>query len=302
MPINELERHPFLNYHQLPQPSTVVAYKGLVVGSFPIYAITDTVPVGAGEVQQRFRANQARMKFFYSSSKSDFWQYCSAAFGEAVNPAVAQPGDVAANGVGSARQRCIDFLNRHKLLMTDVIYQTNRLNEGSEDSSLWQTAEMPAAITNQLQLNHTLPALLNQYPTIRNLYFTATGQAGRSPFGWFNEIFAPHITASNLIAFDGRPWSAVLTIQGRLYNAFFLPTPKPRGIHFTDTSRVFQFVNYLQDQTPGFYNQIHTLPKANRTTVQKRLLTAYRLEFLVESYRQAMVRNNLHFNGVVPNP
>ena len=301
MPINELERHPFLNYHQLPQPSTI-AYTGLVVGSFPIYAITDTVSVGQGETQQRFDSVQARMKFFYGSEDSDFWQYCSAAFGEAVNPAVAQPGDVANNGVGIARQRCIDFLDRHKLLMTDVIYQTNRVDERSEDKYLWQKAGVPEVIKTQLQLNHTLPALLDQYPTIRNLYFTATGQTGKCPFGWFKKIFVRHVTITNPVTFGDRSWSVVLTIQGRMYNAFFLPTPKARGVHFGDQRRAHQFVNYLQHQAPAFYEQIGPLLEADREPTQEAALTAYRLEFLAESYRQAMVSNNLHFDGVVPNP
>jgi hypothetical protein len=300
MPLDVLERHPFLNYHESPE-ARHVAYQGLVVGSFPVFAVTDSVDLQGNIFNRRFWSAQARMKFFYSSGKSDFWEYCSKAFGEDGNPALAQSGDVSANGVGTAQQRCIDFLIRHKLLMTDAVYQTNREGQGGEDNDLWKTAGAPEALIPHLQLNHNLPALLTQYPTIRNLYFTATGQTGKCPFGWFRTIFERQLTATDLLFFDGRLWSSVCTIGGRVYNAFFLPTPKPRGIHFTDDQRMLQFVNYLQHQHPLFYNQISSVPKARRTRPQKQTLSNHRYSFLVESYRQAMVHNNRQFDGTLPN-
>lgn len=300
MPLDVIERHPFLDYHESPA-ARQVAYKGLIIGSFPVFAVTDSVDIQGNIFDRRFRPAQARMKFFYSSEKSDFWEYCSKAFGESVNPALTQPGDVSANGIGTTRQRCIDFLIHHELLMTDVVYQTNRTGEGSEDDDLWITAGAPEALVPHLQLNHNLPALLTQHPTIRNLYFTSTGQTGKCPFGWFKMIFGHHLTANQPVSYDGRLWSSVCNIDGRSYNAFFLPTPKPRGIHFTDDRRLLQFVNYLQHQHPGFYNQISLIPKVQRTHHQKQTLSSHRYNFLIECYRQALVHNNRQFDGTLPN-
>ena len=80
-----------------------------------------------------------------------------------------------------------------------------------------------------------------------------------------------------------------------------LPTPKPRGIHFTDNQQNPAFINYLQSIDLGFYNQIANLPQANRNEMQENQLTQYRKLFLIENYRQAFVYENLEFNGNLNN-
>jgi len=116
MPINELERHPFLNYLET-EIERNRSYKGLIIGSYPIYSCTDTIHNNPERVVQRFIEDKVTMRFFYCSRRSKFWEYCSSAHGEE-NPIRL------INDFNENRVRTIDFLNRNNLLITDVIYQT----------------------------------------------------------------------------------------------------------------------------------------------------------------------------------
>jgi hypothetical protein len=285
MPINELERHPFLNYLETEIERTR-SYKGLIIGSFPIYSCTDTIHNIPERVVQRFIEDKVTMRFFYCSRRSKFWEYCSSAHGEE-NPIRL------INDFNENRVRTIDFLNRNNLLITDVIYQTNRKQFGDEDSNLWKTKGADQWIIDNLLLNYNIPNILAQHPSIINLYFTAQGVTGNTPFGWFNRIFGNNIAINPSIS------GLSLNINGRNYRAFLLPTPKPRGIHFSDNQRSALFVNYLQSIDAEFHNEISNIPEDNRTTEQKERLKNLRHDFIVERYRQAFIENNLLFNGAV---
>lgn len=297
MPINELERHPFIDYLDN-EIEPKKKYSGLIIGSFPVYSCTDTLDENLQIIEQRFIPDDVTMKFFYCSKKSNFWNYCSSAFGEQ-NPTTPLPNDDQENIHHLARQRAIDFLNRNNLLMTDVISQTNRNEFGDEDSNLWIENGAPQFVINNLSKNHQLTNIINRYPSIENLFFTATGTNGKSPFGWFRDIFGNNLTIGQQRLIDGRTWGLICNINGRQLRAFLLPTPKARGIHFTDNRRTLMFVNYLQSIVPDFYNEIENIPQNQWTQHQKDTLKALRHNFLVEAYRQALVQNNLDFNGAI---
>lgn len=301
MPINELERHPFLNY--LDEDNQIIRhdYTGLIIGSFPVYSCTDTLDNLLQIEEQRFDPENVTMRFFYCSNRSKFWKYISEAH-EEPNPVLPLPEDNVANRHALARQRTVTFLQENRLLITDVLKQTNRNEYGDEDSNLWITNNVDNFILNNLALNESIIQLLQEHQTIENLYFTATGLIGKSPFGWFKQIFNNEIIIHQQNIIDNRRWSLTCTINDRHYNVFMLPTPKPRGIHFTDNQRTQMFVNYLQDQANNFYNEIVNIPKAQRIRQQEDMLETHRNAFLIECYRQAFGSQNLNFNGQVANP
>lgn len=298
MPIDELESHPFLDYDMDNGIDPTMLYEGLIIGSFPVYSCTHTLGNNLQVIQERFEPNDVSMRFFYCSRRSKFWHYCSSAFGE-VDPTIALPGDNPNDIHDLAKQRTIDFLNRNSLLITDVIRQTNRLGTGDEDSNLWITQGANEFITRNLQRNQRVIELIEENIAIENLYFTATGLNRKSPFGWFREIYGDNLILEDQRIIDGRPWGLICNINGRRFKAFLLPTPKPRGIHFTDNQRTLMFVNFLLSRDIDFYNEIRVVPKNLRTRLQKQTLETYRFQFLVECYRQALIENNLDFNGTV---
>lgn len=296
MPINELEQHPFLDYLQQDNIEIRNDYKGLIIGSFPVFSLTNSLDNNLNIVAERFDLEAAKMRFFYGSNLSHFWEYISSAIGEQ-NPTVALPNDNIANHHLTARQRTISFLQRNKLYITDSLFQTNRIDNDNEDSDLWITNNVNNFIHNNLSLNTNIIEILEEHKTIQNLYFTATGLIGKTPFGWFRQIFGNNITIQNENIIGGRRWSFNCLINGRKYNIFMLPTPKSRGIHFTDNRRTQMFVNYLQSHMNDFYNEIEDLPMINHTQLQKQTLSVTRINFLIECYRQAFVFKNLNFDG-----
>lgn len=296
MPINELERHPFCNYLQEDNLEILSDYKGLIIGSFPVFSITNSLDHNLDVAIERFVQQDVHMRFFYGSKKSNFWKYVSAALGKA-NPTTQEPYDDINNLHLIAKQRAISLLQENKLIITDSIFQTNRNFENDEDSNLWITDNVDEFILENLSLNTDIINLIDEHPTIKYLYFTATGLNGKSPFGWFRQIFRNNITIQNENNIDGRIWSFQCNIDQRQFNAFMLPTPKPRGIHFTDNSRTQMFVNYLQSQLNDFYFEIANLPQAERTILQSQTLKTARNSFIIECYRQAFVEYNLEFNG-----
>jgi len=294
MPLNELERHPFLKYMDtdIDQSSS---YKGLIIGSFPVYSCTDTVDKNFEVIEQRFIADDVTMRFFYCSKKSKFWEYCSSAFGE-VNPTKKLNNETIKESIINARQRTIDFLNRNNLLITDVIFQTNRKEYGDEDSNLLQLNGADNWIVKNLSLNHEISKILDNHPSITNLYFTARGLTGNSPFALFKTILG-----NRLVIKESYTSGYKISINCKEYNAFLLPTPKPRGIHFTDNQRNSFFESYMQNMDLKFFDSISKIKKSERTNDQTDRIKNLRHNFLVESYKQAFIFKNLSFKGFARN-
>ena len=282
MPINQLERHPYLNYKEELNLNLNTEYTGLVIGSFPIYACSNLVDANLEVFNMNNMVNDIRFRFFYGSNNSQFWDYLFKSFGDNREITI---------------ENCINLLENKKLIITDSLFQINRVNFSSSDEDLMIHENVEENILNNLELNHSIKDILKNNSSIKSLFFTSTGIVPKSPYGWFKTIFENNVFEENIIEIGTRRWSCNLIINEKRYNVFMLPTPKPRGIHFTDNQQNPAFINYLQSIDLGFYNQIANLPQANRNEMQENQLTQYRKLFLIENYRQAFVYENLEFNG-----
>lgn len=289
MPQNELEIHPYL--HCIKDDKFESTYfENIIIGTFPIYSITDTINE-KGEIISRFEEQTANMRFFYGSKKNSFWKLFSQALEE--NNPTNFPSKDRCN-------KAIELLVKNKFLITDVVYKTNRKNENSEDSDLWVTTEDKFVNENR-SLNYNIIELLNKNPNIKNLYFTATGLNGNSPFGWFREIFGNTLQYKITLQVENRLISATITINNRTFNAFFLPSPAgsgTRGLHF-NKQKTQIFVNYIKSVAPEFYDVIDMLKEEERNQIQKDKLTQFRKEFLLESWSQVLVNKNSYFDGTI---
>lgn len=287
MPINQLERHPFLNYRDGLNTEKIKTYKGLVLGSFPIYNLTYKLDEKFEVIENNKNKNDIRLNFFYGSKKSNLWDYIFNAF-ENINPIT--------------KENAIDLLEDNNLIMSDVIYQTNRKNENAPDSDLMiNNSEIKKQILNELKLNNSIVEIINKNKGLQNIFFTATGMKGKTPFGWFKDIFGKKLIIDKINYFCGKPWSLTIKIDNRNFNVFLLPTPKPRGIHFTDNSKHQGFCNYLKSVDELFYNQILNVLERNRSKQQNNKISYYREKFLIETYKQALLYNNLYFDGSLKN-
>jgi G:T/U-mismatch repair DNA glycosylase len=292
MPVNELEIHPYLediNY----QAFKANHFENLIIGTFPVYGITDTLTL-EGEIQAHaFNENDAYMRFFYGSKKNSFWRLVTHGLGEQINP-VDLP-------LEERKEAAIDLLTKHRFLITDVLHKTNREEENAEDNYLWAGTNNDFVLNNR-SLNYQIEQLLEDNQNINYLYFTATVLNRKSPFGWFRAIFQNQLEYNIIQQVADRPISAEIQINKRKYIAFFLPSPASngtRGLHFTDNSRTEIFVNYMESEDIDFYNEINNLPKANRTQEQVRTLTNLRKTYLIQHYTEVLQNKNDHFNGVV---
>jgi hypothetical protein len=92
------------------------------------------------------------------------------------------------NHRNARKQQTIDFLHENKLLISDVILQTNRNGTESGDSDLRKTVNVEQYIIEQFQLNEGLIDFIMNFPSLTNLYFTAKPNGTNSPFSLFQEI------------------------------------------------------------------------------------------------------------------
>jgi len=297
MPTNELEQHPYLNYHtQFLNQATPDYYKGIIIGSFPIYAVADTINQNQEIVEERFNPD-GTMRFFYGSSSSDLWKYVGLSLVNAdprknENDQFFQPE--------TAVENCKQLLFQKELLISDSLCRTNRKQFSADDSALMVQSEVD--YVNELKsVNYSLKDLLQENKGVKNIYFTSTSLGMKSPYGWFRQIFHNQIKVNNFFQIGARNWSAIAEIDFgngdvRNFNLFFLPTPKPRGIRWNET-RTMMFEQYLQTEQPDFYLEIDPVAAALLNQNQKNQLSNLRVDFLVECYRQAIVFGNLTFDG-----
>jgi hypothetical protein len=292
MPVNELEIHPYLdtiNYKAKDENY----FENLIIGSFPIYAITNRV-LENNQIQEiDLNENNADMRFFYGSNKNNFWSWFANAFNadnplEQANPELRKPD-------------AVELLVANKFLITDVLYKTNRKNTSALDSDLWVKSQNNFVVQNR-SLNYSLRSLLNTNKAIKNLYFTATSLDGKTPFGWFKKIFGDDLVFQNINVIHNNTVSATLTVNNREYNAFFLITPGggwARRIPFTGVNNDGMFSNYLMDIDEGFYHDIEHVYKDDRTDAQKDTLKQYRKNYIKLYYTQLLNAKNMLFDGHV---
>ncbi|MCB0447452.1 MAG: hypothetical protein KDD03_08065 [Gelidibacter sp.] len=292
MPVNELEIHPYLdtiNYKAKDENY----FENLIIGSFPIYAITNRV-LENNQIQEiDLNENNADMRFFYGSNKNNFWSWFANAFNadnplEQANPELRKPD-------------AVELLVANKFLITDVLYKTNRKNTSALDSDLWVKSQNNFVVQNR-SLNYSLRSLLNTNKAIKNLYFTATSLDGKTPFGWFKKIFGDDLVFQNINVIHNNTVSATLTVNNREYNAFFLITPGggwARPIKFTGVNNDGMFSNYLMDIDLNFFNEVENIPKENRTIAQEETLKQYRKNYIKLYYTQLLNAKNMLFDGHV---
>ena len=118
MPINIIEQHPFLNYLETENVQRISDYNGMIIGSFPIYSITDSIDNNFDIVAQRFNQINATMRFFYGSRKSSLWKYIAGALNE-VDPTAILQNEQLNQYPNNAKERTIKLLQKHKLIITD---------------------------------------------------------------------------------------------------------------------------------------------------------------------------------------
>lgn len=298
MPIHELEEHPYLNYYQGFGRVPTDYYKGIIIGSFPIYAITNTVGEEFKVIKKRF-TSEASMRFFYGSKKSDLWKYVGLALSgcdpRKVNVSFIEP-EIAVD-------QCKNLLFKHQILISDSLFRINRKGVSAEDADLILPTDLDY-VKEGLSVNTDLFQLINENKQIQNIYFTSTEIRNKGPFYWFKKIFDGHITVSDFFYVADRAWSAKATIKfaqdkSRNFKLFFLPTPKARGIHWAK-QKTLMFGNYMKHYDNVFYKEIDALSKDQRTSVQTRKLTQLRVLMLTTCYQQAIVYGNLHFDGSNP--
>jgi len=298
MPINELEEHPYLNYYKEFGEVPTDYYKGIIIGSFPIYAITNTVNQEFNVIKERF-TNEASMRFFYGSKKSDLWKYVGLSLAGA-DPRKANGSFI---GPNAAVNQCKKLLFEHQILISDSLLRTNRKEESAEDTDLMSPTDLDY-VNNGLSVNTALFQLINENKQIQNIYFTSTEIGNKGPFYWFKKIFDGHITVSNFFYVANRAWSAKATIKfadgkTRNFKLFFLPTPKARGLHWAK-QKTLMFGNYMNYYDSTFFKEIDALSKDEHTLVQTRKLAQLRVLMLTTCYQQAMLYGNLHFDGSNP--
>ena len=210
MPVNILERHPYLNYREGIKKEKR-KYKGLIIGSYPIYACSNILDENLNVVNENNFENQIRMRFFYGSNRSEFWDYLFNVFEDQ-------------NEI--TKENAINLLERNDLIISDALYQTNRINVSSSDSDLMVSIGVNDFINQNLLLNNSIRDIIIENEEIENLYFTATGLIGKCPFGWFRQIFENELGYEQVDNNGFNRWGLNCNINNRHFNVFLLPTPK----------------------------------------------------------------------------
>lgn len=293
MPNDILEQHPYLNDIDYGKYGENY-FEGLIIGTFPVWDITDTIEPNGQINEHPFNHNTAYMRFFYGSKRNVFWELLSNTFAPALNPVN--------NATPQLRKHAsIDLLINKKLLITDVFYKTNRRDKKAEDQHLWIDTENQFVLNNR-SLNNEIANLLYDNKSIKYLYFTATDNNGKCPFGKFREIFNGRHEFEIISEVKGRVWSAVITIDERKYTGFFLPSPAgkgTRGIHYGPKQQLQMFINYITTVSPALWQQIQGINPQNLTINQNKQISLMRKKFLDKCWHEAFLNHNINFNGAI---
>ncbi len=293
MPHNILEQHPYLNDIDCTEFEDGY-FEGLIIGTFPVWDITDTLLPNGQCNQHEFNPATAYMRFFYGSKRNVFWELFSNCFPPNANP-------VNAATVQLRKQAAINLLTETKLLITDVFQRTNRNEEKAEDKNLCIITDNQFVLNNR-SLNDDIDNLLIYNQAIRYLYFTATDIIGKSPFGKFREIFGNRLTFGIITEVNQRVWSVDIKIDKRKYIGFLLPSPAgngTRGIHYGPQHQLQMFTNYLSTALPVFWQQIQSINPVDLTKPQKDQISVLRKEFLNRCWAEAFINHNVNFDGAI---
>lgn len=150
MPINELETHPYLSIQitNFNDKENLSKYRKLIVGTFPIYAITSSHPIEeTGLVKRANWTADAFMQYFYGSWGSHFWEMFSLTFDDIIP---------------NTQEEAIDLVNKYNFLITDVFKETFRKGYSPLDSNLVAPV-----------YNDTIVTLIQNSDNLKIIYFTS---------------------------------------------------------------------------------------------------------------------------------
>jgi hypothetical protein len=194
MPINEPENHPYLNnqINDLADKSKLSKYTKLIVGTFPVYAVTESIPIEEiGLIKRENWQDDAFFKYFYGSRGSHFWDLFSSSFNEAM------PGTT---------EEAIVLLDAKKFLITDVFRLASRNGYSPLDEDL-----------NNVEKNEGLRDILLNGENIDIVYFTS-----KTAKRIFMEIF-------NIVDDDINILDNVKIIENKQYRLIVLISPAGNG-------------------------------------------------------------------------
>lgn len=215
MPVNELETHPYLTY--LGDAPDYSSYKSIIIGSYPIYAITASTPVEPDGVYKRANWNrEAFVQFFYGSRSNVFWQRFSQSLGENLP---AKP----------TKEDLIALLRQHNFLITDAIKSLYRKDYSASDPALQPVALNGAIIEKLLQMGGN------------ELYFTAAHNS--LPFSSFRKILKEAGYRPAFTPIDNSR-NVRFSLKGKTFNVSFLFSTSRQGA--LNQNRIAEYQNYLQ--------------------------------------------------------
>ncbi|MBK9413055.1 MAG: hypothetical protein IPN61_06440 [Bacteroidetes bacterium] len=224
MPLGEHETHPYLNYWR--NLTSIDTFDSLLLGSYPIYCISHSVPIEQTGVMKRQNWNlDALRQWFYGSRANKTENLIQSIFPE---------------GQGSLET----ILTQNNFLVSDVVNSCQRLNYSALDKDLIKI-ELNLGVLDLLQLKN-----------MKHIYFTSL--KGGLPFSLFQKILSEEYTES-VITYTaiGNSGNLLLNIDSREYYLSFLDSPSPTAERFKNSNgwkrhiKVFPnstFPSYLLEQ------------------------------------------------------
>jgi hypothetical protein len=300
MPLNEIENHPYLNYfidnHNGIQNVPWEKYTRMIIGSFPIYKITDTVhPV----IENRSQNNNIDFPFFYGSETNAFWKRYTAVFDE-IDPFLMDGQQLRLHCAKSA-------LEDNNTLLTDVIKKTNRHFQNdplSPSDSALMNLQANNEVQNQFELNNELLDWLVKSENLKSIYFTSQKAIeGKSPGGWFHKLLLNNNIELRIIdEYNNFIQYEMINRERkfkRVVNLFFLPTPSAkRSIALTANNQHLMFVNYLNSLVPELLEILRN-QNFKQDPIQKEQIKTHRENFIQLWWRRYLLDQDVFFNGVI---
>ncbi len=217
MPLGEVENHPYLNY--LGDQPDYQKFTSLIIGSFPIYPLTNSIAEEYGIKLRQDWLNYADLTFFYGSKENNFWKWFLAIY-------VLEKPKVWNHDVA------IKILEKLEIVITDAIKSCQRNLYSASDNDL------KGPFTYYLDILN----VINNFSG-NHIYFTAT-ESGK-PFTSFKSILR---SKNEVFYFEqiGNSRNKSLFLNGKEYKPGFLYSPSPSG-------------NRTKNKNPDFNNyQIRT--------------------------------------------
>lgn len=301
MPLNEIERHPYLKYfindHNGFENVPWEKYTRMIIGSFPIYEITDTIyPI----IENRAQNANITLPFFYGSETNAFWDRYSRVF-DGINPFLMDELQLKLNCA-------VRVLEDNNTILSDVIKKTNRhcINNGevkhfSPNDNALMNNQANNEVKRQFELNNELLDWIIKSENLKSIYFTSQkSKSGKSPGGWLHKLLLNNNITLRLLFENDNVIQYEMTNKDkfkRVVNLFFLPTPSSkRSIALGVTRQHPMFVNYLNSLVPEL---LEILQNQNfiQNPIQKEQIKTHRENFIQLWWRTYLLDHDMFFNG-----